>query len=492
MKRDEVERLEAAVRDANPVPSAVDLINSEEAAAVTLLVQQRRRTMTTTPTHTASHPTGPPLRPRRSMVWAFAAGFVLVVLVVGAAALVLRGRDLPVTDAPAPTVATIPEQSTPSTDAAAAAGSTRGYGTEGWEWFKIIEPWVGSVVDFASLPRGGFVVAATDEWAWTPVESSDGTEWQRVAGAVGEWSVFWSPDGIEWRDADPQREVTVLPLTRGFMGSRPQVVTTVGGQVVVLDRTVFGIRIGDLETQTWDAIEFDTSDLVGEIGLLAVASNETEVLVVGYEDDYGGAAPAECGEAQSVVATRYVTWLVDPRSGEVQRSSLPVGHEDVNGPAGLVAGGRVCGESYGSVAWFKDQWVLNLADLWFVSADGVSWTYNPTPAGSEALPATLLAGPDTLLAEVWNGLWYSENGTDWVQPPEPDSGARGPSEAAYSPSFGYVATPWSQAGLYVSTDGREWHHACCWPDIQDLTASGDRILALDEFGRAYLIVYKPS
>lgn len=475
MKRDEVERLEAAVRNANPVPCVIDLRDSDEAVAVTFLLEQRSRIMTTTAAHTALRPTGP-LRPRRSMVWAFAAGCVLVVLVVGAAALLLGGDVSSVVDESERTVATTPElQSTPSTPALAGAESGA-YG--GWEWIELDQPWVGSVVDSAPLPGGGFVVAATDQW-----------------------SVLWSPDGIDWRDADPQREVTVLPLTRAFMGSRPELVTTIGDQVVLLDSTVFGIRIGDVETKRWDSIGFEASDLAGNVGLLMIAANDTHVLVIGYEDDYTGEPLAddsgrivECGENAGgfaeVESTRYLAWLVDPRSGEVRRSFLPVGHgEDMIGLAAWWAGARVCGEVYGSVAWFKDQWVLNLAELWFVSEDGVFWTHSAAPADSEPMPATLVAGPDTLLAEVWNGLWYSETGTDWTELPEAESTRRGPSEAAYSPAFGYVATPWSDPGLYVSTDGRNWRYAGYWPDVGDLTASGDRILALVEFARAYLFVY---
>ena len=137
------------------------------------------------------------------------------------------------------------------------------------------------------------------------------------------------------------------------------------------------------------------------------------------------------------------------------------------------------------MAWFKDQWVLNLDAVWLVSSDGTTWAENPNRSPtSELSSATLTAGSDTLLAEVWNGLWYSENGIDWSELPESWETRRGPSEAAYSASFGYVATPWSDPGLYVSADGRDWQYAGYWPDVGDLTASGDRI-----FGGGYIFIF---
>ena len=110
-----------------------------------------------------------------------------------------------------------------------------------------------------------------------------------------------------------------------------------------------------------------------------------------------------------------------------------------------------------------------------------------------------MAGPNTLLAEACGMvmeciLYYSDNGTEWIEVPRPDEGSepnqRRPADAtAYSESFGYVATPWSAPGAYVSSNGRDWQYLPQWPDIDRLTASGDRAVGVGEFGTAYLLIY---
>lgn len=333
-----------------------------------------------------------------------------------------------------------------------------------WQWMEIEEPWLASMVDIAPLSGGGFVAAATNEW-----------------------SIVWSPDGIEWRDADPQRTVTV---PSEWFGSRANVLTAVGDRVVVLDSNLIGIKIGDLDTQSWDSIEFDTSDLTGDIGVLTVASNGNHVLAIGYEDDYGDVGSVECAGETPIPAiqdTQYLAWVIDPRTGEVQRHSISYNGDNPD----PLARDRLCGASYGTAVWFKDRWVLNLDDLWFVSPDATTWTQVPvTGAAPGADPLT--AGPDTLLAERWNALTYSEDGTDWDWAPELEAGMREPSDAtAYSEVFGYIATPWSDPGLYVSNDGRHWQVATrAAPEVGEMVASGDRAFGIDhEFNTAYLFIY---
>jgi hypothetical protein len=419
------------------------------------------------------------------MAWAFAAGYVVILLVVGAAALFLRGDDTPV---------------------AAPEGATADVGWQWsrdveWKWIPIDEPWASSVVDVAPLAGGGFVVAATDEW-----------------------SVLWSSDGIEWRDADPQRQVTVQRLVR-FPSDRShvQAVTAVGDRVAMLDSTLLGIKIGDLETGAWEAIEFDTSDLVGEVGVLAVAANETHVLVIGYLDAYGSAQKEACAEydpdgtphimpglPSTLPESRYLAWMVDPQSGHVQRHSYEAAHQDTppaQWMASQWAGARLCGRTYASVAWFEDHWVLNLGEVWAVSPDGQAWTpldfdevapvlVSLTPGANsllavsdwmgEALREELEGNP---WAEVGPAVDWSDTGSEWtrITPPLLD--------AAYSESLGYVGTG-DGPELYTSEDGRTWHATrCIGPEVGDLVASGDRVLGIGSGGlnvRPYLFVHGDS
>lgn len=118
MKPDEQSLLETALRNANPVAQPRDLIGSESAAAVTLLIEQRRGTMTTTPTRPPQRAAPTPTRPpSRSWAWAFAAGFVAVLVAIGAVALFAGGDDSPVADESATTtVAEEAPTTTPATE----------------------------------------------------------------------------------------------------------------------------------------------------------------------------------------------------------------------------------------------------------------------------------------------------------------------------------------------------------------------------------------
>ncbi len=465
--------IQRRIRDVNPI-SGVDDINARELSSAVAAAQTRRAAFLEAPTHheTPELLRHTPLPPGGRRAWAFAAALALVVATIGAAALFLGGDNPPVADGPA--TPTAPEVSTTAPEVLPAAALGK------WDWIRIDEPWLASVVDMAPLSEGGFVVAT-----------------------AGEWSVVWSPDGIDWRDADPRREVTVLPMGPGHMAANPQVVTTIGGRVVVLDRALFGVKVGELNTGSWDSIEFDTSDLAGAIGLLAVASNESHVLVIGYEDDYGGQvsglrAPVDGGEEMSLPESqhsRYLSWLLDPRTGEVERGPIPASDWE----AAENQGDRLRGAAYVSLAWFKDRWVLDIGHIaeqgfWFVSEDGTTWTRNPVPPEFDPGAGTLMAGPDALLAEgnAWGGLWYSEDGIDWTGIDEDDdSEVRPPRDAvAYSEVFGYLATPWSDSGLYMSGDGRTWHYVADWPGVDYLIASGDRAIGIDrEFSVSYLFTY---
>ncbi len=114
MKPDEQSLLETALRSANPVAQPRDLTGSEPAAAVTLLIEQRRGTMTTTPTRPPQRAAPTPTRPpSRSWAWAFAAGFVAVLITIGAVALFAGGDDASVADQSVTT--TVAEETATST-----------------------------------------------------------------------------------------------------------------------------------------------------------------------------------------------------------------------------------------------------------------------------------------------------------------------------------------------------------------------------------------
>jgi len=97
VRDDDLARLEAAVRSANPVRRSPDLVGSEESSAVTLLLRERRNSMTSAPAPEHLRPT----RIGHRRAWAFAAAFVAILVGIGALTLLLRGGDdVPFVDQP--------------------------------------------------------------------------------------------------------------------------------------------------------------------------------------------------------------------------------------------------------------------------------------------------------------------------------------------------------------------------------------------------------
>lgn len=234
MKRKDLSRLEATVREANPVPQPSDLVDSDESAAVVLLVSQGRRTMTTT-----LSPQPPPTEPRPSLtrrwVWAFAAALIATVLVVGLVALLQPGSDSPVIDQATTSMATPSTTMTSTTGTSAvpttvpAAPAVLPSLGEGWDIVLSTRPGDspllagasvsitdagyyietfdddgygrylirrdgkdGTLVDIGVPGSGGFVTAGTGVVAWANVGpesrteaqlwmSSDGVKFERVA-----------------------------------------------------------------------------------------------------------------------------------------------------------------------------------------------------------------------------------------------------------------------------------------------------------------------
>jgi hypothetical protein len=114
VRRSDLDRLEAAVREANPVAQTRDLVDSDESAAVTLLTRRGRHDMTVKQEHEPSY-TEPRSARSRRRVWAFVAAFTVTVLVVGLTVLLVAGNDSPVSDQPTTTVS---EQATTTTTVA--------------------------------------------------------------------------------------------------------------------------------------------------------------------------------------------------------------------------------------------------------------------------------------------------------------------------------------------------------------------------------------
>jgi peroxiredoxin len=108
-------RLEAAVRQANPVPELGDLSGSAESAAVALLIREKRDAMTTTRTPQLPTSESPPSRPAsiRRRIPAFVLGLAMTLLVIGGAVVLRPGGGAGPVDQPS-TTATSPPTTQPA------------------------------------------------------------------------------------------------------------------------------------------------------------------------------------------------------------------------------------------------------------------------------------------------------------------------------------------------------------------------------------------
>ncbi|MEN8114008.1 MAG: hypothetical protein ABFS21_06435 [Actinomycetota bacterium] len=215
MKSDDVIRLEAAVRSANPVPQSVDLVGSEESSAVMLLVREGRDPMASTHVPQQLQPAGAGWR----RAWAFVAAFVVVLLGIGAATLLLRSSNGPVVEQPEGTV-----QMGPVTWTKADTGDA-------------------SIPHVVALGSGfiGTRVRVGDGGTAIPeiVTSPDGTEWSPIAS-----NPLAEDEQILWRDGGPPGAVGEVldPDHAGIILTRD------GSSFVRSDpRTAAGLPEGRLE-----------------------------------------------------------------------------------------------------------------------------------------------------------------------------------------------------------------------------------------------------
>jgi hypothetical protein len=402
-----------------------------------------------------------------------AATAVVVLAVVAVAALLFRGDGFtgePAGTLPAPAVSTT-VTTAPVATTVATTPAFIGDAVTSWQVTKLVEPWVHSIVDVASLPGGGFVVA---------VDHSDA-------------SVLWSPDGTDWVEADPQRHVSAeipggLQVQGIRWGQQPQVISVSGERVFILDETILQVWVGDLAAKAWEPVRLDTAGLSGSIEAAAIASNDREVLVVAKWTPTG--VPLEGPFDQ----TDYVVWLVDQDTGGVERQIVPWEFTDVH--IGLAA------------VWFQDRWVIATGDATVVSRDGITWTIGQKggdPSDPEGgIVTSLVAGPDgliTTVCQMHHFTFYSEDGLEWTRVPEneqfPEQAAAGHEGAAYSDELGFVMV-FAEGGhdddplprLDYSQDGRNWssmevglgvNH-----DVFNLAASGTSIFIDHRLGASLM------
>lgn len=407
--------------------------------------------------------TGTPVVPRRSRAWVLAAAFSVVFVGVGITILFLGGNRSSFVDQPSGTTVT----SAPATGSASTAVTHESTATTtgqdpviaGWERVAAGEPWVEYIVDMEAIPHGGgFLIRAAEPW-----------------------SVLWSPDGVVWSDADPNRQVAVHQWGTADGRTGAQVIAATSDRVVVLDRIEVGVWVGDPQDGVWEQILFDTDELAGQVELQAVESNGKELLVLASVSGLATLEDETVNEPSPIPGIdQYLVWVVDPTTGSVDRYPLPI----------AAHWGRVDDTV---VEWFNGRWVIYLArqlhedpegrteeESLLVSTDGVSWT--KTAASDWGMSLTsLTAGSTTMVATVCNfggdSFYFSDDGLNWSKTTSADVGHH----SAYSDELGFVVVYGGSNPMLVSPDGQSWRTEADTPvsGVDFLEASGDTLLVGD-------------
>ena len=195
MRSEDLSRLEAAVRDANPLPQPSDLIGSDQSAAVALLIQQGTDRLSATLQRPETTTSGPLRRPSRRWVKpvvVFVAACLLVLGVVGGVLLLSNGQP-DFIDEPSPSTTTAPLPDEP-------AAYDEGYvsvAPDGSLWAAAD----GGVVRW-DVTSGTPTVYTTDDGlpaddAFRVVVGSNGTVWTGGSGWIarfdGSWTTFSAP-----------------------------------------------------------------------------------------------------------------------------------------------------------------------------------------------------------------------------------------------------------------------------------------------------------
>ncbi|MEN8239610.1 MAG: hypothetical protein ABFR53_10450 [Actinomycetota bacterium] len=312
----------------------------------------------------------------------------------------------------------------PATDPAQSA--------EVWRTKPVELPAHESIADMAELPIGGYAAVARDQEG-----------------------VFWSPDGIDWYDIDPQRRMTVYKSIDAYETSPwERLVAGTTDRVVVMDRINPGVWVGDRMTGEWESIQLDVSHLSRHPDLLTIVSNDTDVLVV-IRTRQGTGSETGYEDTEKI---GFAAWVVDPVSGVSQIHPLPI-PEDEDYAHDLSTG-------YAIGEWFDGKWHLAVTGggqgTFLISRDGASWhevewPFSEPPDYWGSL-MSVTSGPSSMIALVcyWGGdsFWYTADGVAWEQVT-----TGGGHKSTYVEGLGFVVMYESEISVsgVVSEDGRTWH-----------------------------------
>lgn len=269
--------------------------------------------------------------------------------------------------------------------------------------------------------------------------------------------VFWSPDRVEWFDADPDRGVTPwYPWSEEQF--EEQIIVATSSHVAVRSETNDGVWIALPETGKWQFIGFTGDETDGRTEqVLTVAANDTEVLVVTSATSTGGISPTGSEAPESIpYIHEYTAWLIDTGDGTIEQNRLPLpASEWVENPM-VVAN------------WFNDQWHMAIhRAVWtdtdegwvtstpiLISSDAQTWTITESNFPPDSA-TSISVGPTGMIATECNfggdSFWYSDDGIQWEVSTTSYMGHR----SVYVDGLGFL-TYYQGSPTAFSSGGRQW------------------------------------
>jgi hypothetical protein len=270
--------------------------------------------------------------------------------------------------------------------------------------------------------------------------------------------VFWSPDRVDWFDADPDRRVTPWSLRPEARQFEDRIIVSTNGHVAVRSEANDGVWIAAPETGQWQLVEFPSNESGDRtVRVLSLAANDTEVLVVTHLTSTGVVLPTGLEAPASIpYIHEYAVWLIDTSDGTIEDLALPLPASEWTENPMAVAN------------WFNGQWVVAIhRQVWtdtdegwvtstpvVTSSDGRSWTIAESNFPPDSA-TSISTGPAGIIATECNfggdSFWYSEDGINWEVTTTDYLGHR----SVYVDGLGYL-TYYKGSPTAFSPDGREW------------------------------------
>ncbi len=500
MRREDLSRLEVAVREANPVPQPHALVDSDETAAVAVLIQQGRQTGTPTPRTTT------PVAPaRRVKHWwmrpgvVFTAACLLVLGVIGLVVLSNNGQPEFVEEPVPTTITTLPPIEAAPYDVTYVSVTP-----DGSLWAATnagIVQW--------DLANGTPTVYSTEDGLPTDYASlvavgSDGTVWAGGSGWIARfndsWTVFSAPrdggpmtvgtDGAVWialGDRDLARfdglewQVFEVPWSLG------QVASWTDSLDVAPDGTVWaGVQDyrGVLAFDGADWTHYTTSDgLPEKVGWSVAVAPDGTVWAGSVQDQTGGGIAHFDGSTWTHFTTEHGL-LSDSATVAVGANGTvwaihQTGVSRFDGRA-WTAFPEVLGEGeWASVDASGTLW-MPARGGGVIGFDGIATTRFEVPVRETPSPTTTMAGP----AGIWNPILATTRAKPAPLaancPPGTDSNAPGPvdqqrPEDGWSGNLAAAFDQHTGRIVYVDTLGETWTFDVCTNTWHRMNSTGAMI-----------------